>query len=106
MEQDLVMQITLDVSEDIARLFALNPEDLSRATLEALALEGARSGKLTTEQVRRLLGFSTRYQADGFLKQHEVFYPWTSSDIEHDAALALESSRPCLSSPTPPRSTT
>jgi hypothetical protein len=106
MEQDLVMQITLDVSEDIARRFALNPEELSRATLEALALEGARSGKLTTEQVRQLLSFSSRYEADGFLKQHQVFYPWNSSDIQTDAAHALEFSQPCSSSPIPPRSTT
>jgi hypothetical protein len=54
------MRITLEISEDIARQFAVNPEGLSLAALEALAIEGARSGKLTTEQVRRLLGFSTR----------------------------------------------
>ena len=100
------MQITLDLAEDIARRFALNPEELSRATLEALALEGARSGKLNTEQVRRLLGFTSRYEADGFLKQHQIFYPWDTVDIENDAALAREFSQACSSSPTPPRSTT
>ena len=76
------MQITLDVSEDIAHQFAVNPEGLSRATLEALALEGVRSCKLTTEQVRRLLGFRTRYEADGFLKQHQVYYQLTYEDVE------------------------
>lgn len=35
------MQITLDVAEDIARHFAVSPEGLSSAALEALALEGA-----------------------------------------------------------------
>jgi hypothetical protein len=99
------MQITLDVSEDIAHQFAVNPEGLSRATLEALALEGARSGKLTTEQVRRLLGFQTRYEADGFLKQHQVYYSLTYEDVERDAAVAWEFSQ-CSSSPTPPRSIT
>jgi hypothetical protein len=93
------MQITFEVSEDIARRFAVKPEDLSRAALEALALEGARSGKLTTEQVRRVLGFSTRYQADAFLKQHEVYYAVTREDVARDAAIALEFSRPCSSSP-------
>jgi Uncharacterised protein family (UPF0175) len=99
------MQITLDVSEDIARQFALNPEGVSRAALEALAIEGARSDKLTTEQVRRMLGFATRYEADGFLKQHEVYYHLTPEDVERDAAVASEFSQ-CSSSPTPPRSTT
>ncbi|HLH01116.1 MAG TPA: UPF0175 family protein [Bryobacteraceae bacterium] len=99
------MQITLDVSEDIARQFAVNPEDMTRAALEALAIEGARSGKLTTEQVRRLLGFGTRYEADGFLKQHQVFYRLTPEDVQRDATVAWEFSQ-CSSSPTPPRSTT
>lgn len=99
------MQITLDVSEDIARQFAMNPEGVSLAALEALAIERARSGKLTTEQVRRLLGFATRYEADGFLKQHEVYYHVTAEDVQRDAAVAWEFSQ-CSSSPTPPRSTT
>ena len=100
------MQITLDVSEDLARQFATNPEGLSRAALEALALEGVRSGKLTTEQVRRLLGFSTRYDTDGFLKQHEVYYRLTREDVQQDAAIALDFSQKCSSSPIPRRSIT
>lgn len=99
------MQITLDLAEDIAQQFAANPEGVSRATLEALAVEGARSGKLTTEQVRRMLGLATRYDADGFLKQHQVYYNLTPADVERDAAVAWEFSQ-CSSLPTPPRSTT
>ena len=97
------MQITLDVADDIARYFAVDSEDLSRAALEALALEGARSGKLTTEQVRRLLGLSTRYEADGFLKQHDVYHPWSYEDVQREAAVALEFSQLCSSSQTLPR---
>ena len=99
------MQITLDVSEDIALQFALNPEGVSRAALEALAIEGVRSGKLTREQVRRMLGFQSPYEADGFLKQHQVYYHLTPEDVERDAAVAWEFSQ-CSSSPTPRRSTT
>jgi Uncharacterised protein family (UPF0175) len=99
------MQITLNLSDDIARQFADDPAGLSRAALEALAAEGARSGRLTTEQVRRLLGFSSRYEADGFLKEHGVFYPLTAEQAGQDANTAWEFSR-CSSSPTPPRSTT
>ena len=44
---------------------------MSRAqALEALALEGYRSGKLSQAQVRRMLGYETRAQVDGFLKRH------------------------------------
>src|SRR5271167_1608547 len=73
MRKEPVMQITLEVSEDIAQRLALTSEGLSRAALEALAIEGARSGKLTTDQVRRLLGFSTRYEADGNPKRRRTW---------------------------------
>ncbi len=99
------MQITVEVSDDIARQFAVNPEGVSRAIIEAFAIEGARSGKLTTEQVRRLLGFATRYEADGFLKQHKVYYQVTAEDVQRDSAVALEFSQ-CSSSRIPHRSTT
>ncbi len=105
MKAERTMQITVEVPEDNARHLAADPRELSRATLEAVALEGARSGRLTTEQVRRLLGFSTRYDADGFLKKHEVYYHLTSEEVERDAATAREFSR-CSSSPTLPPSTT
>ena len=97
------MQITLDISEDIARQFAANTETLSRAALEALAIEGARSGKLNTEQVRRLLAFPTRYEVAGFLKEHRVYYAFNREDIDRDAAIALEFTQQCSSSPIPPR---
>ncbi|MBV9226134.1 MAG: UPF0175 family protein [Acidobacteriaceae bacterium] len=97
------MQITLDVAEDLACHLAVNLEGLSRAALEALALEGARSGKLTTEQVRRLLGFVTRYEADGCLKQHDVYHPWSREDVQREAETALKFSQSCSSSPIRPR---
>ena len=48
-------------------------KDLPRAPLESLALEGYRSGALAAVQVRQLFGFRTRYELDGFLKQHGVY---------------------------------
>lgn len=82
------MQIILDLPEDIAQHFGTDQPGLTRAALEALAIEGARSGKLSTGQVRRMLGFSTRMQVDGFLKDHGVELPMTVPDIEHDAEIS------------------
>jgi hypothetical protein len=79
------MQITIQLPEDIARHLGASHPDLSRAALEGIALEGARSGELTTAQVRRLMGFSTRNEVDAFLKAHAVFLPVTVADIERDA---------------------
>ncbi len=42
------MQVTLELPEDLAWRFATDSSGLSRAALEALALEGVRSGRLTT----------------------------------------------------------
>lgn len=66
---------------------------VERAALEALALEGVRTGKLSTGQVRRLLGFGTRYEVHGFLKSHGVYLEMTPEEIERDARAAAEFSR-------------
>lgn len=81
------MTFTLELPAGIARCFGNNAESRTRAVIEALAIEGVRSGQMTTEQVRRLLGFATRYEADGFLKEHEVYYRLTLDDVARDAAL-------------------
>ena len=51
--------------------------DLTRRALKALALEEYKSGHITKAEVRRLLGFSTRYELDGFLKAREVWADYT-----------------------------
>ena len=66
------MEISVQLPEDIARSIADNPPALQRALLEGLALEGVRSGRISRGQARRLLGLSTRYEVDGFLKVHGI----------------------------------
>jgi hypothetical protein len=50
------MQVTLEVPEDLAPLLGENPAGLSRAALEALALEGLRSGKISVAHTGTLGG--------------------------------------------------
>ncbi len=83
------MQVTLELPEDLARLLGENSAGLTRAALEALALEGLRAGKLTVAQARRLIGISSRYEMDGFLKSHGVLLSLTVDDVERDAETAL-----------------
>jgi hypothetical protein len=82
------MQITLDLPEDLAHQLANDPQGLSRAALEALAIEGARSGKLSTGQARRLLGYGTRMQVDAFLKAHDVLLPLILDDVNRDTEVS------------------
>lgn len=86
-----LMQVHLDVPEDVARQFATEPGGITRAVLEALAVEGVRSGKLTEYQARRMLGIQSRYEMDGFLKTHRVLLPIAFDDVirESDTAAAF-----------------
>ena len=78
------MQLTLDLPDELSAALAASGLDLSRAALEAIALEAYRERKLTTAQLRRLLGFESRYELDGFLKQHDVWLDYTWQDLEQD----------------------
>ena len=82
------MQVHLDVPEDVAQQFAADPGGVARAAVEALAIEGVRSGKLTEHQARRMLGIPTRYEMDGFLKAHGVLLPTTLEDVQKDSETA------------------
>jgi uncharacterized protein UPF0175 len=82
------MQVRLDVPEEVARQFAAEPGGITRAALEALAVEGVRSGKLTFYQAREMLGISSRYKMDGFLKAHGVLLPITLEDVVRDSKIA------------------
>ena len=94
------MQITLELPEDIAHRLAADSEGLSRAAIEALAIEGVRSGKLSTGQARRLLGFNTRMQVDGFLKERGVNLPLKVEDVERDVKVSRRFREQWSSSPT------
>lgn len=78
------MQVTLDLPDELSAALAASDRDLSRAVFEAIALEAYRERKLTTAQLQRLLGFESRYELDGFLKQHEVWLEYTWQDLEQD----------------------
>jgi len=78
------MEITIQIPEDLARSLRHEGGDLSRRTLEALAIDGYRSGALTEGQVRRILGFGTRMQVHEFLKEHHVYLNYGPQDLEQD----------------------
>jgi predicted HTH domain antitoxin len=79
------MRITIDLAEDIAR----HP-DPAREALEAVAIEGYRSGALSGYQARTLLG-QTRFEFNGFLKDRNIWeHAYSQEDLERDReALAI-----------------
>jgi uncharacterized protein UPF0175 len=82
------MTIVLNLPEDIAKELSQRQGDLSRAALESLALEEYRNGNLSEEQVRRMLGFTSRFEVHAFLKQHNTHLNYTEADLRHDLEVA------------------
>ena len=79
------MQVTLEIPDDVVGKLAAQGQDPARAALEAVAIEGYRSGNLSASQTRRLLGFETGYELDGFLKAHNVWeHAYSLDDLERD----------------------
>jgi hypothetical protein len=58
--------------------------DLSRRALEVFALEEYQTGRISKAELRRLPGFATRYELDGFLKAHDAWDDVTIEDQRHD----------------------
>jgi hypothetical protein len=83
------MQITLDLPEEIARNLGADARSVERAALEGIALEGVRSGRLSRGQVRRLLGYETRDEVDGFLKAHGLAVQESLEEVRRDSELVL-----------------
>ena len=77
------MEITLTIPDELARLIGADG-DLKRRALEALALAEYQAGRLTRPELRRLLGFGTRDELDGFLKAHGVNEGMTPAEFARD----------------------
>ena len=71
------MPLTISLPDE---LLSSDREDIARQILEQVALGGFQSGQLTAAQVRRILGFKTRFQVYEFLAAHGV--PWVDYDEE------------------------
>jgi hypothetical protein len=77
------MEIAIHLPDDIAQRVQAQWEDIPRHVLESFVLDGFWARVLTTEDVRRLLGFETKFEVHGFLKEHAVPF-YTLADLEHD----------------------
>jgi hypothetical protein len=83
------MQVTINLPEELIQYLGKDAAELSHAAVEALVLEGVRSGRLSASQARRSLGFLSRHQMDSFLKIHGVDLPLTIEQVRSDTENAL-----------------
>jgi hypothetical protein len=78
------MQVVLEIPDEMAGRIASAGESLSRAALEALALEGYRRERLSESEVATLLGFETRMAVHAFLRAHDCYLHYSIEDLDHD----------------------
>ncbi len=79
------MTLTVNIPDDLAYALGEGYEALGCAALEALAAEAYSMDLLSLEQVRRLLGLESRWQAQDVLCRHGVWSGQSAVDILKDA---------------------
>jgi predicted HTH domain antitoxin len=88
------MPLSVDMPEDIQTALETKWGDLSQHVRETLAVEGYRQGLLSLSQVRRLLGLSTRWEAQEFIGRRGVpVFDFDPSELDREAALQSEAAR-------------
>ncbi|PYV36961.1 MAG: hypothetical protein DMG06_29360 [Acidobacteria bacterium] len=78
-------KLVVELPDDIARQLESEWDDVPRRALEAVAVEGYRSGALSRGQVRRMLNLSW-HEAEAFLKARQAYLHYDESDLERDFA--------------------
>ena len=78
------MRVWLDVPDALAAQLAGEGQNLSRAALEALAVDAYRAERLTGVGLRRLLDIPSRSDLDAFLKRHGVPLEYTIEEFERE----------------------
>ena len=84
------MKVTIDLPEDVSAALKDCWGDVARRSLEAIAVEGYRTGALTETPVLRLLQFETRFQVHALRKEHHVPLRYTEADLEDDLRASRE----------------
>ena len=83
------MEVHLQIPDDIAAdMRQSHGPDIGRHILEAYVLQAYQQRALGTAQLRRLLGFATRYEFEDFLAAHHMPRNDTLADLEHDRGTA------------------
>ena len=77
-------QLTINLPDELSSALASSGQELPRAAFEAIAVDAYRGRKISTAQLRTMLGFQTCMQVDGLLKAHGVELQYTLEDLERD----------------------
>jgi hypothetical protein len=75
------VNVAIEIPDEIGRVLGAQSGDVSRAVLEAVAIEAYRSGRITPAQVQYMLGLRSRWETESFLRRAEASHDYTMDDL-------------------------
>jgi hypothetical protein len=79
------MQVIVEIPDEFSQQILPVGQDPSRALLEEAALKAFCEDRVTAHELRQVLGFETRYQLDGFLKERGIEHgAYGPEDLQQD----------------------
>lgn len=87
------MNVAIQIPDEVGRALMAKGADVTRAVLEAVAIEAYRSGGITPAQVQEMLGLGSRWETESFLRRAEAYHDYTMDDLDRDIAAIREASR-------------
>ena len=87
------MDVAIRIPDEVGRALMVRGADVTRAVLEAVAIEAYRSGAITPAQVQEMLGFRSRWETESFLHRAEAYHDYTMDDLDRDIAAIRDASR-------------
>ena len=87
------MNVAIDIPDEIGQVLATQAGGVTRAVLEAVAIEAYRSAVITPAQVQQMLGLGSRWETERFLRRAEAFHDYTTDDLEQDIAAIRAANR-------------
>lgn len=80
------MTLTVEIPESAVPALRDSYDEMSRALLESLAVEGYRSGKLSSHTVGQMLGHESPWQTQDFLAGHDAWPAQSVEDFDRELA--------------------
>jgi predicted HTH domain antitoxin len=87
------MNVAVEIPDEVARQLQARSGELSRAVLEAVAVQAYRDGMITPAQVQQMLGLGSRWETEALLRRAEAYHHYTMDDLEHDLAAIRAATR-------------
>ncbi len=67
------VNVAIEIPDEVARQLAASSGEVSRAVLEAVAIEVYRSGAITPAQVQQMMGLHSRWETEALLVVRKPF---------------------------------